>query len=185
MANDAGKIVVGANGAVYVAAVGATGPTDATTTLNASWVELGYVSENGVQVTPSQAVTPIMAWQSAYPIRRIVTTRDLVLDFVLREFNESSLPLAMGGGTLTEVSAGVFTFTPPDAGDVDFRAMVVDWNDDTRDYRLYIPNGQVLDLGAFSLSRTAPAELPIKFGLNAAGSTTPWTLFSDDGGLGS
>src|SRR6266576_7111074 len=101
MANDASKIVVGANGSISVAAIGATAPTNATTSLAVAFEELGFVSENGVQVTPGQTVVPIMAWQSAYPVRKIVSQRTLELDFVLREFNVESIPFAFGGGTLS------------------------------------------------------------------------------------
>ena len=187
--NDAGRIVVGANGTVYVSDTSATAPTDATTSLSAvaphdagagDWVELGFVSENGVQVIPSQVVQPIMAWQSAYPVRKIITSRGLELDFILREFNAESIPFAFGGGTIVEAVGEKFTYTPPAPQDTDPRSLVVDWADGTRDYRLYIPNGQVTDLAQFTLSRVAPAELPIKFDLNHFGSGAPWTLFTDD-----
>ena len=192
MANDAGKIVVGANGTVYVAGTGATAPTDATTSLNAKephdagandYVELGFVSENGVGVTPSQTVTPIMAWQSAYSVRKIITARGLELDFILREFNAESIPFAFGGGSLIEQPGEKFVYTPPEAQETDARTLVVDWADGDRHYRLYVPNGQVTDLSQFTLSRTAPAELPVKFELNHFGTGSPWTLFSDDEGL--
>jgi len=190
--NDADRIVVGANGTVFVAGIDAVAPTDATTPISSvaphdagpnDYVELGFVSENGVQVTPSQVIAPIMAWQSAYPVRQIVTSRGLELDFVLREFNAESIPFAFGGGTLLEQVGEKFVYTPPEPQDLDRRTLVVDWQDGTRDYRLYIPNGQVTDLAQFTLSRTAPAELPIKFVLNHFGSGAPWTLFSDDEGL--
>lgn len=194
MSNDAGKIVVGANGTVYVGAATATAPTNATTALpqpaypnaqtSTQWVDLGFVSENGVAVTPSQSIAPIMAWQSAYPVRQIITNRGLELDFVLREFNAVSLPFAFGGGDLVEVAdTGKFSYTPPTPEETDPRSLCVDWADGTRHYRLYVPNGQVTDLAQFTLSRTNPAELPVKFVLNHFGTGAPWTLYSDDAGL--
>jgi hypothetical protein len=190
--NDASRIVVGADGNVFVGTTSATAPTDATTSLNPApphdagptdWVQLGFVSENGVQVTPSQTVTPIMAWQSAYSVRRIITARGLELDFILREFNAESIPFAFGGGSLVEAVGEKFTYTPPTPSEIDERSMCVDWADGSRAYRLYVPLGQVTDLSQFTLSRTAPAELPVKFALNHSGSGAPWTLFSDDTGL--
>jgi hypothetical protein len=190
--NDASRIVVGANGTVFVSDTSATAPTDATTDLMpvaphdagaGDWVELGFVSENGVQIIPSQTIAPIMAWQSSYSVRKIVTARGLELDFVLREFNAETIPFAFGGGMLEEAAGEKFTYTPPEPQEIDLRSLVVDWADGDRDYRLYIPNGQVTDLAQFTLSRTAPAELPIKFELNHSGSGAPWKLFSDDAGL--
>jgi len=194
-ANDADRIVVGANGTVYVGETTATAPTDADTALvtaapdeatSTEYVELGFVSENGVTVTPTQSITPIMAWQSAYSVRQIVTSRGLELDFVLREFSAVSIPFAFGGGSLVEVGPGDtnnYKYTPPEPQEIDTRSLVVDWADGTRLYRLYVPNGQITDLSAFTVSRTAPAELPIKFVLNHSGTGAPWTLFSNDVGL--
>lgn len=184
MANDSDKIIVGANGTVYVAVTTTAAPTGVRSALAGGFKAVGFVSENGVMVSPSQQITPIMAWQSAYPVRKIVTSRGLELDFVLREFNAETLPFAFGGGSITG-SHSAYTYTPPDPETLDVRSLIVDWQDGTKDFRLYVPNGQVTDLAAFTLSRTAPAELPIKFELNHSGVGEPWTLFSNDNALGS
>jgi hypothetical protein len=192
MTKNAKSIVVGANGEVYVADVDAAvlaPPTDAATPLNTgTWTEVGFVSEGGVQVTPGQTITPIMAWQSAYPVRKIVTARSLELDFAMREFNLETIPFAFGGGSLTEPHKGQFRFVPPQPEETDPRAMVIQWRDQRSagnlvHYRLYVPNGQVTTLSAFTVSRTAPAELPVKFELNFDGISNggnAWSLFSDD-----
>lgn len=183
MANDAGKIVVGANGSVSVADIGSPAPTDSTTALNVAFLDFGFVSEAGVQVTPGQTIVPIMAWQSAYPVRKIVSQRSLQLDFTMREFNARSIPFAFGGGILSEQIGNKFKYLPPEPEVTDPRSLSVDWRDGTRHYRLYIPNGQVTNLAQFSLSRTAPAELPVQFEANGDGINPTWILFSDDMGL--
>lgn len=184
MANAAGKIVVGASGTVYVAPVGTTAPTNATTALNAAFKELGYVSEDGVTVTPEQSFSPVMAWQTAYKVRTLVTARGLTLEFVLREFNLQSLPFAFGGGTLT-FATGEYKYTPPSAEATDPRALVLEFLDGAKKYRLYVPNGQVEDLQGFSVSRGAPAQLPVKYTLNYSGVGDPWNIFTTDLGVGS
>jgi len=184
MTNAAGKVIVGANGTVYVAPVGTAAPTTAAAALNVAFKELGYLTENGVTVTPSQGQTPIMAWQTAYKIRTLVTERGLVLDFVLREFNVQSLPFAFGGGALA-FAGGEYKYTPPTPEQTDPRALVLDFLDGVKKYRLYVPNGQVEDLSGFSVSRSAPAELPVKFSLNYSGSGDPWNIFTTDLGIGS
>lgn len=179
MANTAGKIVVGANGTISVAPLLTAAPTTSIIALNAAFKPLGFISEDGVQVAPGQTINPIMAWQTPYPVRKIVAGRTLELSFTLREFDLDTLPFAFGGGTLVW-SAGNATYTPPAAEAIDARSLVVDWLDGARHYRLYVPNGQVTDLSAFSLNRGAPAELPVKFELNSDGVSTPWTILSDD-----
>lgn len=99
MAKDADKVVVAATGTVYVAAVGTTPPTDATASLAGGFVDLGYVSEDGVTVTIGKNVEELRAWQSAEPVRRIVTARSMKASFNLMEWKELTLEVAADGNT--------------------------------------------------------------------------------------
>lgn len=191
MANDSSRILVGGNGTIYTGPITCAAPTSAVSALataepnvatSTDYVEVGFVSESGVTVTPSQAVQPIMAWQSTYPVRKIITSRGLELEFKLREFNAASIPLAFGGGTMTDTGP-LWTYVPPGPEDLDVRSMIIDWQDGIKNYRLYVPNGQIMDLSGFSVSRTAPTELGVKFSLNHDGVGDAWTLFSNDTGL--
>ena len=60
---SAGKPKV--SGAVYRAALGSTLPTDATTSLDAAFKELGYVSEDGVSNNNSPSSDNVKAWGGA------------------------------------------------------------------------------------------------------------------------
>ena len=51
-----------ATGAIFVAPLGTTLPTDATTAKNGAFVELGYVSEDGVTNSNSTNSADIKAW---------------------------------------------------------------------------------------------------------------------------
>ena len=69
MAVDSKKIIIGApdqatTGAVAYAELGTTLPTTATETLS-GWTDGGYVSEDGVSVTPSFSTTDIKDWSRA------------------------------------------------------------------------------------------------------------------------
>ena len=182
MAIDTDEVVVGADGAVYVAPVGTAGPTDIATALNASFVDLGYVSEDGVEMTPGVEMNPIPAWQSFYPIRHVVTGRSLELGFSLLQWNEDSIKLAFGGGTVTPTAGppAYYTYTPPAPEDVDYRALVIEWEDGTKDYRLHIPRALVTDVGSITLQRSDPAGLDLTFSLAAAESGSEFTLITND-----
>lgn len=63
--NDKGNITIGlpkTGGAIYVAPAGTTLPTDAGTALSGSFVNLGYISEDGVTLTTSEETDTIKAW---------------------------------------------------------------------------------------------------------------------------
>ena len=55
--NDKGNITIGlpkAGGAIYFAPAGTTLPTDASTSLSAAYVNLGYVTEDGVTLNTAE-----------------------------------------------------------------------------------------------------------------------------------
>lgn len=179
MALDADEAVVASTGHVYVAPVATPGPTDLTTALAGEWLELGFTSEDGVSVTPGVDLTEIMAWQSKYPIRRIENTRSLEVSFSLMQWNEATLPFALGGGTVSTATE-VHTYTPPTADQVDERAMVIEWSDGAKDYRMHILRGMVSDLGGFTLARGDAASLDVTFSVLAESEVAPFTILSND-----
>lgn len=65
MDNDKSNITIGlpkANGAVFWAPAGSTLPSDATTALGADYINLGYVSEDGVTHSTAEESDNIVAW---------------------------------------------------------------------------------------------------------------------------
>jgi hypothetical protein len=189
MALDADEVVIGANGAVSVAPVGTDGPTDITTALDEDFIDLGYVSEDGVEITPGIDMSEINGWQSFYAIRRLVTSRSLEVGFSLLQWNAESIKLAFGGGDVVEEQApsagppptpGLYVYSPPDPAEIDYRALVIDWSDGSKGYRLHIPKAVVTDTGALSLNRTDAAGLQLTFALQATDGADPFSLITND-----
>jgi hypothetical protein len=177
---SADEIVVGANGKVWVAETTDPMPTDSDTALNVAWVDLGYVSEDGVTFTDSKEVESIGGWQSFYPIRRVVTSRDAMVSFVLRQWNEDSVALAFGGGAVTDNGGGEYEYNPPSPEDIDNRALVIEWTDGTKDYRLLFPSGMVTEAVETNIVRTSAADLPITFAATPASGADAYILFTND-----
>lgn len=174
------EIVVAGTGKVWVAATTATMPTDATTALAAGWTDLGYTSEDGVTFTDSKDIADVGAWQSFYPVRKIVTGKQATVAFALRQWNKDTVPLAFGGGTISAAGAGK-KYTPPSPDTIDSRAIVIEWTDGTKHYRLLVPNGLVQEAVETNLTRTAAGDLPITFAATpASASAAAYTLFTDD-----
>lgn len=180
MAADVDQIVVGANGKLWTAPVGTAAPADEDAAPGAGWVELGFASEDGATLTDSRTLEPIPVWQLFYPARRIVTERDFSVAFVLRQWSADTVSLAFGGGTITEPSPGHFKYAPPSPEDIDERALMVDWQDGAKHYRLVLPRGVVTENVETNLVRTGAADLPITFGIIGSETGDPWYLLTDD-----
>src|SRR5829696_8153110 len=118
MALDATELFIPGGGSVLIAPVGTDGPDDTSTAWSGTWTDLGYTDENGVTITPGMTLTDIPAWQSRYPLRRIVTAETMDIAFSLLQWNEDTISLAFGGGTW---DAGVYT--PPEAGSLSLYAL--------------------------------------------------------------
>lgn len=178
MAN-ASQVVVGANGKVWVADIGTSAPTDATSALAAGWTDLGYVSEDGATFSEGKDITDIGAWQSFYPIRYIINSRQVTLSFTLRQWNNVTVEFALGGTITGGPSA--FTYTPPSPETLDLRQMALEWTDGAKSYRLYVRRGLVSETVETQLIRTDAANLPITFSAMDPGSgTAVYSLFTND-----
>lgn len=79
MANTATNVTVGkpkVSGAVYRAPIGTTLPTDATTALDAAFVSLGYVSEDGLSNNNELSVEATKAWGGNIVLRSLTEMND-------------------------------------------------------------------------------------------------------------
>lgn len=180
MALDAEDLVVAASGRVFIAPTTATLPTNESSALDGDFVDLGYLTDAGVTVSPSMSTESVQPWQSFYSVREIVTTRELTVAFELLQFNAETTVLAFGGGTVSEVSSGHYKMVPPSPDQVDKRTAVIDWQDGDKNYRLVIPVCMVSEGGEFTLSRSAPATLAVTLKALGTDGEEAFTLFTDD-----
>lgn len=181
---DSTEVTVGASGRVLVAPVGTALPTSMAA-LNVAFKDIGYVSEDGITFTDGKEIEDVLAWQSFYPLRKIIASKSTVVEFVMRQWNEDTVKLAFGGGTISR-TAGVTTYTPPGPEELDSRAMIIEWTDGAETFRLVFPNGLVTGEVSSNVVRTAAADLPLSFEVTPTGlpivgtlSTQPWYLLSN------
>ena len=185
MTQDSSEVVIGANGSVYTAPYGTALPSNISTALNAAFLEHGFVSEDGVTFRDDKEIEDIPAWQSFYPIRKVVAAKTSGVECVLRQFNPDNAVLAFGGGEV-DVTAGVATYTPPVPGELAEISMVVEWVDGDATFRLVVPKGMVTGEVESELVRTAALDLPIAVEATPAGEpvsgdpdTFPFYIVSD------
>jgi len=177
---NANYVVVAGDGTVYVApTASAVAPTNAATALNAVWLEMGYVSEDGATFTQGQEITDINAWQSFYPIRRVLTARTVSISFALREWNKRAVEFATGG--TVAINAAEWKLTPPTPSATIDRALILEWVDGSKKYRLFCPKGVISEDVETNLSRTAAADLPVTFAASDPGAGgSIYQLFTTD-----
>ena len=179
---ESDEIVVGANGSIYVAPVGTAIAATIDAPLAEDWVDLGYVTEDGVSWTDGKTLQSIRAWQSFYDLRRVVESKEGSLGFTLMQWSGQNVTLAFGGGTVTEsaLDSGFYLYEPPDPASIDERAMAVEWSDGAKDYRLVFPKGMVSENVETNLQRTAASLLPISFSLLGQDAVNPFELYTND-----
>lgn len=177
---DATEVRVAGAGHVYIAPEGTALPTDLSA-LPADWVDVGYVTTDGVAFTFSRETEDLDAWQGD-KIRVLSTREPATVAFSLMQTNADVMVLATGGGTITEPSPGVFRFDPP-AGDNMVRAVVVEFSDEGMTYRYLIPRAQIEGDVTFTLTRAGAVTYPLTLGLLDA-QPSKYAILSNDPAMG-
>jgi hypothetical protein len=180
--NDPLETIVAGSGEVYTAAIGTALPTKTDSSLNVAFNGLGYHTEDGVSVNQNVDITEFMAWQSKSAIRREQNARDFLITFQLLQWNEINLPLAMGGGTISEPTSGQFKYVPPaDTAALEEKAVIVDVDDGTRRVRFVVPRATVTETAEVGFKRNEMAALAVTFkALKPSDGSDAWyALFND------
>jgi hypothetical protein len=178
--NNANELIVAGDGQAYVAPSGTALPTNATGALNAAFVGLGYITEDGATVTVSPDIAEFMAWQSRSPVRREKTSVSVQIAFALMQWDEDSVPLAFGGGSVSGTAGNYRYDLPRDDSALDERALILDAVDGATHYRWVFPRGNVTEAVEAQYQRANPASLPITFSaLAGAGGASPGYFLTD------
>jgi hypothetical protein len=185
MSFESDEVVVAGTGHIYVAPVGTAMPANISAAVDdAGWVDLGYTTEDALHFVFDRQTKDLMAWQTRDVIRTVVTSEPKRIDFTLEQWNQNTWQLACGGGTFTG-SAPNFLFTPPAAGSVDYRALIVALTDGSKHYRFLVQKALNKNPLDFSTRADDMALLPISMTLLVPdGGSTSWTLQTDDSNLG-
>jgi len=183
--NDSDEVVVGGSGQVYVASVGSTLPSTPSSSLDpASWKGLGYHTEDGVSVANAPEITRHTAWQSKRPIRIDRQADTFSISFALLQWDEDSLPLALGGGSITDLGGGAYKYSPPEPDDaVDERSLVVDVEDGANKLRFVVPRGIAVEGVDTQFARSSMSSLAITFEALENDNGDDWYLLTNLAGF--
>lgn len=147
-------VAVAQSGIVLAAPVGSTAPTDVTTAWDPAFVQLGYLSEDGVTWDPSIDFEDIGVWQDINPVRSIPSKAAQTFQFQARETNPGTVGLYLPDATITS-TATIATIEAPSSPGADFRMFGIEWYDGADVNRLIIPRGLVKARASMKLNRTS------------------------------
>lgn len=147
---DATKVSVGkpkVGGAIHWAPIGSTLPTSATASLDAAFVELGYVSEDGLTNNNSPESDTVKAWGGDTVLNLQTDRPDTFALTLLESLNTDVLKTIYGSANVTVDGSGNITVKAT-AGEMPSGAWVFDMIlKGGRAKRIVVPNGTISELG--------------------------------------
>jgi len=175
----AAAVRVGVTGELYVAPVGTAAPTTSVSSLNASFIGMGYVSEDGVTESYDDTVEEIVAWQNAVVVRSNTTESKATLQMTLIETKGKTLELFHKASAVSVVSSGQWKIDV-EGPQSDPRAFVLDVVDGSKTIRIYVANGEVSDRGDIVYANGEPVGYDITITCYPDSSNIVMTKFSND-----
>ena len=140
----------GTTGAVAVAPLGTTAPTDARTALANTWVTGGYVSEDGITLGLSRSFQNIKDWSQAN-VRKALTDFDGTVQCAFLQVDQFAANEMFGSTNVTKTAANT---THGEQLKISIGAEVApekSWafnmKDGNRRVRVYLPDAQITELG--------------------------------------
>ena len=143
----------GVSGAIYRAPIGTTLPTDASTTLDVAFVELGYVSEDGLVNTNSPETENIKEWGGTAVLNVLTEKTDEWQYTLIEVLNVNVLKAIYGASNVTGTLSTGITVTA-NTDEQEEAIWVVDMvmrNGVLK--RVVIPNGKISELGDITYKR--------------------------------
>lgn len=171
-------------GRLYVAPLGTSEPTDASTALPSAWRAVGY-TEDGTTITTELTNEEIEVAEEYDPVLYVMTKRKVMLSVQMAEATRRNLALALGVGA-NESSDGT-SFEPPDPGDEVAVMYVWDSEDDATsgtNIRWLFRKCKIS--GSIETSRNkAPnkALLPVEINVEKPSGSAPFKVFPNASGL--
>jgi hypothetical protein len=148
--NTAANVEVAVTGNVYMAPTTANVPSTVFSTLDATWINVGYIGDDGVTENPSRDTTDITAWGGDV-VRTVQTKFALEISFEMVETNTTSLALYYGADYATGVTGEPLPH----------KSMIIDWQDGIKMRRNYYADVQIKETGERKLNSNGVASFPV------------------------
>jgi len=145
MALTTSEVRVAVSGEISVAPTGTAAPVDATTALNAAFLGMGYVSEDGITETYDLSVDDLTAWQNAKIVRSVITGAKVSYQFTLIQTNKNTIEFGKATTVTQTVPMGTYTIDPAATGGR--KAFVFHIIDGVNLKRIYVAEGEITERG--------------------------------------
>lgn len=161
MANNAQNVRVGATGVIYHAPLATALPTDVTTALNAAFVDVGYVTDDGLTGEPDESTADMRAWGGDL-VRRVISEYGETYQFTMMETNANSIAAYFGNGSATAWEGKQIEIR---------KSWCFHITDGVKIRRIVLPDAAVTDRGAITYATTEAIAYPVTVSTfpNAAG----------------
>lgn len=140
MANAAG-VLIGV-GKFYGGVTGTALPTNASSSLNAAFKDLGLISDAGVDMTVGQNTNEIKAWDGS-TVRKVQTSHTVEFHFVMLETNPASVAAFFGAANFDDTTNTILVNSTMNAR----QEWVMHIIDGVNIIRVVIPDGEVTGHG--------------------------------------
>lgn len=147
--NNAQNVSVGkpmADGAIFVAPIGTEVPTDAVTALSEAFLNIGFISEDGVTNAIETETEEIKAWGGDIVLEP-QTSRKETFAYTMIETNEVSMKQAFGEDNVTVAESGAISVVHNGKEKAEYVYVIEVLMTGNRVKRQVIPRGKVTELG--------------------------------------
>lgn len=177
---NANAIKFAPNGRVLTAAANTDLPTIPKTVAEAfdnskplsGWTDLGYITEDGLTLSPSLTTNAFPVWQSKAPAKITVTGAGLNFAFALAQWDKESTELFFGGTWGTkDATTGLSKMVLPSNPALREKAFLILWGDLDDVNGLYVPRSMISDRDGLTIGKTDPSILNMTFESLDAGGT--------------
>jgi hypothetical protein len=165
-------------GLLYIAAVGATEPTDLAGAWDAGWTKVGYTKE-GHTFTWDETFDGIFVAESKPPVLYDSSQVEITVAFEAAEITLENFQRAMNGGTVT-AGTGVSTFTPRSSSTAP-AYIALGWESDDGEERFVVRKALQTDTVEISRKKSPDyATVPMTFKAVEVAGLTPFKHIFDD-----
>ena len=176
----AAAVRVAITGELSAGPVGTAAPTSSVSSLNAAFIGLGFVSEDGVTQALDDTVENIKAWQNATIVRAASTESIATFQATLIESKGKVAELYYKSpGGITATGAGAWKLDVKGAQS-DQRAFVFDVLDGSKHYRIYIATGEVTERGEIVYASADAIAYNVTITCYPDSNNVLYTVFTDD-----